>query len=119
SLRLDLTVVSSSTKVRSHSTRSAMNTQQFDLVRALAAQAMFEHGFLVSVPPDARRQAETAAEPPLAKFNVRDLTAWLWSSIDNDDSRDLDQLEYAQAEAKGTRVYVAIANVNWFVPKGS
>jgi exoribonuclease II len=55
----------------------------------------------------------------LDKANVRDLRTWLWSSIDNDESRDLDQIEYAIREADGIRVYVGIADVDQFVYRGS
>jgi VacB/RNase II family 3'-5' exoribonuclease len=80
---------------------------------------MQDHGFLVDFPAEALREAAAAAEPDFSKLAARDLTGWLWSSIDNDDSRDLDQIEYAVKEAGGTRIYVAIAQVDYFVPKGS
>jgi exoribonuclease II len=80
---------------------------------------MQERGFLVDFPPEALREAAAAAEPAFEKLAARDLTGWLWSSIDNDDSRDLDQIEYAVKEAGGTRLYVAIAQVDYFVPKNS
>src|SRR5436853_360397 len=50
---------------------------------------------------------------------LRDLTSWLWSSIDNDDSRDLDQIEFAAKETGGTRIYIGVADVDWFVRANS
>jgi RNB domain len=51
---------------------------------------------------------------------VVDMTAWLWCSIDNDDSRDLDQLTVAEKQADGqTKVWVAVADVDVLVPKSS
>jgi exoribonuclease-2 len=48
--------------------------------------------------------------------DVRDLTALPWCSIDNDDSRDLDQLSVAYGEVDGaTTVLVAVADVDVLV----
>src|SRR5437762_4048376 len=88
-------------------------------LRAIARQAMLDRDFLVQFPPEAQEQLNGEAEPAFDLNGTRDLTSWLWSSIDNDDSRDLDQIEYAAKEAGGTRIYVGIANVDWFVPANS
>ena len=51
---------------------------------------------------------------------VRDLRGLLWASIDNDDSRDLDQLSVAGAPVEGGEaILVAIADVDALVRKGS
>ena len=43
----------------------------------------------------------------------------LWSSIDNDTSRDLDQAEVAERVNGGIRVMIAVADVDTDVPMGS
>ena len=91
-------------------------------LRALAHQAMLDAGFAPDVPPEAA--AEVAALDPariVAQVaHVRDLRGLLWSSIDNADSRDLDQVEYAERLPSGEiRLLVGIADVEAFVPAGS
>jgi exoribonuclease-2 len=58
------------------------------------------------------------AAPPTS--TTQDLRSLLWCSIDNDDSRDLDQLTFAQKEKDGTTtLWIAIADVDALVPKDS
>ena len=84
---------------------------------------MVENGFAVDVPPGVPQQlADLERHPPLVApgADIRDLRGLLWSSIDNDTSRDLDQLEVAERLPDGTtKVLVGIADVDAFVPKDS
>src|SRR3954468_251527 len=93
-----------------------MSNHQVDLA-AMARQEMIDHGFEPDLPAEAVRQAETAHQTVDA--GLKDLTALMWSSIDNDDSRDLDQVEWAERTPSGIRVLVGIADVDSAVPQGS
>ncbi|HEX4036613.1 MAG TPA: RNB domain-containing ribonuclease [Acidobacteriaceae bacterium] len=98
-----------------------MNHQiHFDL-KAAARQSMIEHGFEPDYPaPVAEQLQQIQQHPPQIPDGAGDLRTWLWSSIDNDTSRDLDQIEYAQAAPDGGyKVWIGIADVDAFVPKGS
>src|SRR4030095_8415068 len=88
-------------------------------LKELARRAMIARGFLTETPDTAKVEIEMQAEPHFATLKVRDLSSWLWSSIDNDDSRDLDQIEYAQPDPAGIRIYIGIADVDWFVRRRS
>ncbi|MFL6194041.1 MAG: RNB domain-containing ribonuclease [Thermoanaerobaculia bacterium] len=94
--------------------------RQFHDLTEIARRAMRERGLEPEFPPEALREAERL-EPELSPEDaVRDLRDQLWSSIDNDDSRDLDQLEVAEPADGGTiRVRVAIADVDSLVRPGS
>jgi VacB/RNase II family 3'-5' exoribonuclease len=96
------------------------NPSHFDL-QAAAKQLMLQNGFEPDFPPAVVQQlAAIKSNPPHAPGNVQDLRKLLWSSIDNDTSRDLDQIEYAEKLPDGTtKVLVGIADVDSFVPKGS
>ncbi len=84
---------------------------------------MREEGFEPDIPTEAIQQAQAEVESDVvlpAKSAVRDLRALRWSSIDNPESRDLDQIEVAERLADGNiRVRVGIADVDAFVPVGS
>jgi VacB/RNase II family 3'-5' exoribonuclease len=89
-------------------------------LKARARQAMVEEGFHPDFPPEVLREAQSAAPPASPGAAVRDLRSLAWSSIDNDTSRDLDQVEYVEKLPDGTlRLLVGIADVDASVPKGS
>jgi VacB/RNase II family 3'-5' exoribonuclease len=91
----------------------------FDLAEG-ARQVMLEDGFLPELPPEAQREAASLHPASVAGRDIHDLRALLWSSIDNDESRDLDQIEVAEPLAQGlTRVRVGIADVDALVHRGS
>ena len=91
------------------------------LLQSIAHQAMLDRGLLPDFSAEALAElgrlqvpAATAGEP------VRDLRNLLWASIDNDDSRDLDQLTVAEAgSGDNIRILVAIADVDSLVKNGS
>lgn len=93
----------------------------FDL-SAAARQEMIDEGFQPDFPPEAARQLEAIAmrAAPGMDTGLRDLRSLLWSSIDNDTSRDLDQAEAAEHLGNaGIRVLIAIADVDADVSAGS
>jgi exoribonuclease-2 len=84
---------------------------------------MLGNGFEPEFSPQVQQQlGELKAHPPQVapSANIRDLRNLLWSSIDNDTSRDLDQAEVAERLPAGeTKVLVGIADVDTFVRKNS
>jgi len=81
---------------------------------------MLDNGFIPDVP--AQVLAEVAAAKPATTSSgaARDMRQLPWSSIDNDSSRDLDQLEVAEQLPEGdVKVMVAIADVDGTVSRGS
>ncbi len=95
---------------------------RFDL-QAAAKQVMLENGFEPDFPPAVQQQlAEINSKPPqlAALKDVRDLRNLVWSSIDNDTSRDLDQIEVAEQLPDGkVKVLVGIADVDAFVAQNT
>jgi len=88
-------------------------------LNAIAREAMLERGLQADFTPAAQHELAALSGPAEAP-GVRDLRELLWSSIDNDESRDLDQITVAEALADGrVRILVAIADVDALVRKGS
>jgi VacB/RNase II family 3'-5' exoribonuclease len=87
---------------------------------ARAHAAMLDKGFLPDFGPAVLAEVQTMlSRPPSGPPGVEDLRALLWSSIDNEDSQDLDQIEVAEAQSDGSiRIRVAIADVDESVRKG-
>ena len=80
---------------------------------------MIEAGFLPDFSAAVKIEVDSLARQPpkLSAPAGRDLRALLWSSIDDSKSRDLDQVEYAEALPNGdTRLLIGIADVDTFVP---
>jgi VacB/RNase II family 3'-5' exoribonuclease len=94
---------------------------QFNLVAAAHA-AMIQHGFQPDFPTGTDKElaaieANTALPSGAA---IQDLRSLLWSSIDNDTSKDLDQIEWAEQQPDGRiRVLVGVADVDERVHQGS
>jgi len=82
---------------------------------------MLERGLVPDFPPQALAELDAIHGPATrTEAATRDLRNLLWCSIDNDDSRDLDQLTVAEALPDGaTKVLVAIADVDAVVKQRS
>ena len=100
-----------------HSTKNI----NFNLIAAAHAD-MIEHGFQPDFPPGTEAElARIKAQAALPPTNdLKDMRGLLWSSIDNDTSKDLDQIEWAELLQDGRiRVLIGVADVDVRVPRGS
>ena len=100
---------------------NATGEQHRAILQRIARRVMLERGLL----PDFSAEALTELgriQPPATTNGgqVRDLRHLLWASIDNDDSRDLDQLTVAEAmPGDKIKILVAVADVDSVVKSGS
>ena len=95
---------------------------QREHLRELAFAAMRSRGLEPEFPRAAIAEVDAVRVPPdKADEPTRDLRSLLWCSIDNDESRDLDQLSVAEAvDAGAVKILVAIADVGVLVaPKSA
>jgi len=90
-------------------------------LKGIAQRAMIQRGLLPDFSPAALAETEAIAKAPAGPGpSIPDLRGLLWASIDNDDSRDLDQLTVAQPMADGAvKILVAVADVDATVKEGS
>lgn len=106
---------------------NANDKQDRALLQNIAHRAMVERGLLPDFSAAALAELDRIQAPASVNGEsaggasaVRDLTDLLWASIDNDDSRDLDQLTVAEAlPGAKVMVRVAVADVDALVKKGS
>jgi exoribonuclease II len=93
--------------------------QHRSVLQSIARWAMLERGLLPDFPPQALAELNGINGPAIrTEESTRDLRRLAWCSIDNDDSRDLDQLTVANATpGGGARILVAIADVDAIVKK--
>ena len=104
-------------------------------LRGVARQAMIDEGFDPNPDPAVRAELQNIGKHPDSGAPLRDLRNLLWSSVDNDDTRDLDQIEFTEevstaAVAVGSvgpvaekplewRLYIGVSDVDSEAPKGS
>ncbi len=97
------------------------NKPDIDL-KKIALHAMEKYGFSTRFPDSLVQEVNALEERvfPEEEGGPADMRATGWSSIDNEDSMDLDQLEYCEAGQNGeVDVKIAIADVDMYVPGGS
>src|SRR6266404_6947882 len=94
--------------------------QRSDLME-IARRAMVEHDLEADFAPPVQAELDRiTGAAPTAGQGIQDLRALLWCSIDNDDSRDLDQLSVSEPLSGGAvKILVAIADVDVTVAAGS
>ena len=93
------------------------------ILQRIAHRVMLQRGLLPDFSVAALAELDRLKEPvkmDAGSQDVRDLRSLLWCSIDNDDSRDLDQLSVAEAmPGDKIKVLVAIADVDSSIPDGT
>lgn len=91
------------------------------ILRDIAHRMMLEKGLVPDFPPKALAELDAIHGPATpTDHSMRDLRHLLWCSIDNDDSRDLDQLTVAEALPGGAvKILVAVADVDAVVKKNT
>src|SRR6266496_1996605 len=96
-------------------------------LQRIARAAMVERGLEPDFSQAAQGEADRLREPSMpaprgidGNDDIRDMRQLIWCSIDNDDSRDLDQLTVAEAVSAATSmIRVAVADVSELVRKDS
>ncbi|MFC5861448.1 RNB domain-containing ribonuclease [Acidicapsa dinghuensis] len=96
-----------------------MSHSHFDL-DAATLRCMQEHGFHPEFSNDVQKQLSDISANHKNHDGLKDLRVLLWSSIDNDDSKDLDQIEWAESLPGGQiRVLIGVADVDGTVHRST
>jgi VacB/RNase II family 3'-5' exoribonuclease len=95
--------------------------QHRTILQKIAHKAMLQRGLLPDFSAEVLVEVNRIQGPAVIDGEgVHDLRSLLWASIDNDDSRDLDQLTVAEAMPGGkVKIFVAVADVDALVNNGS
>jgi VacB/RNase II family 3'-5' exoribonuclease len=99
-----------------------MKKSRYVDLKAIAAKAMEKYGFMPRFPETVIQEVNALTDKASSYEGktTKDLRTLLWSSIDNIDSMDLDQLEYCERGPDGEiQVMIAVADVDLYVPKQS
>lgn len=98
-----------------------MNRKHEPLLIELAREAMIDKGLLPEFDGEVKKQVAGIRGPARDdRDSVRDLRDLGWCSIDNDDSRDLDQLTWGEDAGNGDiRIFIAVADVDALVKKNT
>ncbi len=99
----------------------AIETKHRQILYKIAHRAMIERGLLPDFSSEVINEMEKIPGPAKRENTaIRNQRKLLWCSIDNDDSRDLDQLTTAEAMDNGfVKIFIAIADVDALVKKMS
>ncbi len=103
------------------------NHHHRSILQGIARKAMLARGLLPDFSAGVLAELKSLQAPKFKEhptendlLGIRDMRNQLWVSIDNDDSRDLDQLTTAQKISSDlTKILVAIADVDAVIKKGS
>src|SRR5712671_3975946 len=97
----------------------ATTTPPAQTLRSAAVAAMVKNGFEPEFSPEVMREVRSLDDPsddPLPA-GTRDMREMVWSSIDNRESRDLDQIEVVEQLSNGSiRIRIGVADVETLVP---
>lgn len=99
-------------------TSADMNRKHEEVLNEIARQAMIDQGLDPDFDKEVRQQLDGLRAPAAPDdSSIRDLREYGWCSIDNDDSRDLDQLTWGEQAGGKVKIYIAVADVDALVKK--